>query len=179
MLTFWTAVVGVLVGGLVTTAGATWQQRRLWTREDRLRLETQSRQQRQAYRDDLTRRLAGLLSACNKVNSLRSAKDKLVATGNTASMTEQIANFNERVSERWDDVQDAMVVFMFVGDNEVIRYALGRLVKATEAIVEDLYKTNIAGINANVAREFKDARKAAEKQMRDHIRQLDREITSG
>ena len=162
-MTVWTALIGVVAGGLVTLGSTLIQQRRMWRREDRVRGEVRAVEQRREQRREVLKLFTEFLAACNQVNVAFALPD-----GNGDA--DGVRRFRDLVTERWAAVQAAGVVFMAVGHDEAMRKAISVLIDATEALVMQLRR--LEPPTAEQERAFSMARRSCERGMRSHLAEL-------
>ena len=163
MSSAWTALVGVLAGGLVTLASTWLQQIRTWRRDDRVRSETRAAEQRREERRDVLKLFIDFLAACNRANVLHAfPKDE--------AGQEAIRQFSDLVDERWAAVQGGGVVFMAVGHDDQTREAISGLIDATETLTAKL--RGLPRPTAEHMHDFSTARRQCERAMRDYLARL-------
>jgi len=163
MLALWTALIGVLAGGLLSTATSYLQQRRTWNREDLLRADTRAVERRREERRETLMYFTDYLAACNRANLIH-------ALPSSADSHEQRGAFVELVTERAAAVQAAGVAFMVVGDDEGMRQKLAALMDATWTILG--YLRNLTEPTQPQQAEFSRSRRACEASMREFLLRL-------
>lgn len=163
MLALWTALIGVLAGGLVSTATSYIQQRRTWSREDLLRADARAVELRREERRETLKYFTDYLAACNRANLTHALPSPL-------DDPEQRDAFVELVAERAAAVQAAGVAFMVVGDDDGMRQRLAAFMDATWTILGCL--RNLAEPTPPQETAFSQSRRACEAGMREFLLRL-------
>jgi type II secretory pathway pseudopilin PulG len=162
MLAVWTALIGVIAGGLVSLASTLIQQQRTWRREDQIRTEAKAIEQRRDERREVLKLFTEFLTACNRANIAYALPDT-----SSQPAYDQVQSYRDLIAERWAAVQGAGVVFMAVGHDQPTREAISGLIDATETLTVKL--RHLDQPSAQDMADFSARRKDCERAMRDYL----------